>query len=76
MSRVSDGKGNQGSLSEVQWQGASHMGIEGRGIPGRGNSKYITKITQLYLRNNLVKPWKMPLTHFLNDWISQEKMSN
>lgn len=31
MSRVSGGWRNQGSLSEVQWQGARHMRILGAG---------------------------------------------
>ena len=49
---------------------------EKAGRQAEGNSKYITKIIQLCLRTNTVKPWKMPLIHFLNDQISQEKMSN
>ena len=73
MDRISDREIRE--ISQVQWPEVSHVGKKGRKT-GRGNSKYITKIIQLCLRTNPVKPWKMPLIHFLNDQISQEKMSN
>ena len=73
MDRISDREIRE--ISQVQWPEVGHVGKKGRKT-GRGNSKYITKIIQLCLRTNTVKPWKMPLIHFLNDQISQEKMSN
>lgn len=81
MTRVSDREKNQGSLSEevtfqVEWQGASHLRMQARGISGSGNKDNVPKITRRRLRNNPAKPCKMPLIHFLNYMISQEKMFN